>query len=106
MLSITTLIRFSKAMLSICRISGWMVGSPPLNWTTSGVALELDEAVQHALDLLQREAESGLSVGETYGTVQCSPVAVDARSVPGHVCCLCSGQSSRSPWGSRRLLQC
>ena len=27
---------FSVAMRSIARMSGWMVGSPPLNWTTSG----------------------------------------------------------------------
>ncbi len=33
--------------------SGWMVGSPPEIWTTSGSASLRDDAVEHAFDLVE-----------------------------------------------------
>jgi hypothetical protein len=82
--------------------SGWIVGSPPENWTTSGSPLGGHEAVEHQPDLRARQREAVrlmAGIGETDRAVEVA-AAVDLDQGEAGVLFVLRGRG-RSRAGSR-----
>ena len=96
-LTVTSPIPLSLARRTKSRISGWMVGSPPENMTTSGFPSAATKASRPASTWARdREKPSGWwpESAKQMGQSRLQPVLISM--IPRQACCLCSGQSPQS----------
>ena len=86
------------AARSISRICGWMVGSPPLNWTTSGWASSSTNRSSMPSASCSVRLYPLPALAKHVGQERLHAVFTSIRA--RQVCCLCSGhrpQSSGQP---------
>src|SRR6266511_2374000 len=96
-LRLTIFTPFSAAMRMKPRISGWMLGSPPENMTTSGSPSERTNASRPASTWsIVSENPSGWCPESAKQIGQSRLQFVLTSMIPRHACCLCSGQRPQS----------
>ena len=93
-LSMTTGRPLSKAIRSMGRMSGWIDGSPPLNWTTSGSPSSSMKRSSILSTCSIERLKPGCASAKQIGQSRLQWLLTSIR--PRHVCCLCSVHSPQS----------